>query len=376
MRRNPGGRSIGIRPTASQNGENVMRRDASELAHRLGREAEAVCRHYLSNGKREGRYWLVGDVHNSPGRSMFVRLHQSPKGPAGKWTDAATGEHGDLLDVIRESLGLRDFRAVAEEARRFLNLPRSEPEAAVKYARTAAPSGSQEAARRLFAISNPIAGTIVETYLRRRGIVHVHHGGSLRFHPRCYYRPDGDHPTETWPAMIACVTDLDGRITGVHRTWLDPDGFDHVRLGKAPIDTPRRAMGDLLGNAVRFGAADDDVLVAGEGIETMLSLRCVLPTLPMAAALSANHLSAIVLSPSLRRLYIARDADAAGDVVQAALSQRAEAAGIEAIALSPRLSDFNEDLHVFGLDALRVTVRIQLAPEDVSRFLLLPASIE
>jgi hypothetical protein len=64
-----------------------MTRDASELAHRLAREAEAVCRHYLSNGKREGRYWLVGDVHNSPGRSMFVRLQDSPKGPAGKWTE-------------------------------------------------------------------------------------------------------------------------------------------------------------------------------------------------------------------------------------------------------------------------------------------------
>ena len=135
-------------------------------------------------------------------------------------------------------------------------------------------------------------------------------------------------------------------------------------------------MGDLLGNAVRFGVADDDVLAAGEGIETMLSLRCVLPTLPMAAALSANHLSAMVLSSSLRRLYIARDADAAGDAVQAVLSQRAETAGIEAITLSPRLGDFNEDLHVFGLDALRVAVRIQLAPEDVSRFLLLSATVE
>ena len=123
----------------------------------------------------------------------------------------------------------------------------------------------------------------------------MHHGGSLRFHPRCYYRPDEHLPTETWPAMIACVTDLDGRITGVHRTWLDPDGFDRVRLGKAPIDTPRRAMGDLLGNAVRFGVADD-VLAAGEGIETMLSLRCALPTMPMAAALSANHLAAMLTS--------------------------------------------------------------------------------
>src|SRR5436190_23515368 len=148
-----------------------MPRDASELAHRLAREAGAVCRHYLSNGKREGRYWLVGDVHNSPGRSMFVRLQDSPKGPAGKWTDAATGEHGDLLDIIRESLRLRDFREAAEEARRFLRLPRTEPEFVPKYVRPAAPAGSQEAARRLFAISQPIEGTGVETYLQHRGIV-------------------------------------------------------------------------------------------------------------------------------------------------------------------------------------------------------------
>jgi hypothetical protein len=347
-----------------------MARDAAELACRLAREAEAVCRHYLSNGKREGRYWLVGDVHNTPGRSLFVRLQDSPKGPAGKWTDAATSEHGDLLDIIRESLGLRDFREVAEEARRFLHLPRAEPQPVLKSVHPPAVAGSQEAARRLFAMSQPIEGTVVEAYLHRRGIAHVYHGGSLRFHPRCYYRPDEHLPTETWPAMISCVTDFDGCITGVHRTWLDPDGFDRIRLGKAPIDTPRRAMGDLLGNAVRFGPADDDVLVAGEGIETMLSLRYIVPTLSMAAALSANHLAAMSLSSGLRRLYIARDADAAGDMVQALLSHRAESCGIEAIPLSPRSGDFNEDLQVFGLDALRAALRIQLAPEDVDRFLL------
>ncbi len=62
---------------------------AGELARRLAREAEAVCREYLSNGRRAGRYWLVGDVKNTPGRSMFVRLSgpESGKGAAGKWTD-------------------------------------------------------------------------------------------------------------------------------------------------------------------------------------------------------------------------------------------------------------------------------------------------
>jgi hypothetical protein len=295
---------------------------------------------------------------------MFVRLRESPKGPAGKWTDAATGEHGDLLDVIRESRGLLDFRDIADEARRFLSLPRSDPEPSPKAARVAVQTGSPEAARRLFAMSQPIARTVVETYLRNRGITALHEDGALRFHPRCYYRPDEDAPTETWPAMIARVTDLDDRITGAHRTWLAPTG-----RGKAPIDTPRRAMGDLLGNAVRFGVAND-VLAAGEGIETMLSLRCVLPTLPMAAALSANHLAAILLPLTLRRLYIARDADAAGDAAVTALTERAEAAGIEAIALSPRLGDFNEDLRTLGIAEIRAALRTLLAPRDVIRFML------
>jgi hypothetical protein len=347
-----------------------MAREASELARRLAREAEAVCRHYLSNGRRHGRYWLVGDARNAPGRSMFVRLKESPKGPAGKWTDAATGEHGDLLDVIRESCGLLDFRDVADEARRFLNLPRPEPGPSPNIAHSRALGGSPEAARRLFAISQPVAGTLAEVYLRNRSISGSSDNSALRFHPRCYYRPNEDAPTEIWPALIARVTDLDGGITGVHRTWLDPDGFDAMRLGKAPIDTPRRAMGDLLGNAVRCGTGND-VLVAGEGIETMLSLRCAVPTLPMVAALSANHVAALLLPPSLRRLYIARDRDSAGDFAVAGLTERAVEAGIEAIPLSPRLGDFNEDLRTFGIDELRETLRLQLAPQDVVRFMSL-----
>ena len=102
-----------------------MTDSAADLARRLGCEAEAVCRHYLSNGRRQGRYWLVGDARNTLGRSMYVRLTGPPcgKGAAGKWSDAATGEHGDLLDVIRLSCGFLAFNDVLAEARRFLSLP-------------------------------------------------------------------------------------------------------------------------------------------------------------------------------------------------------------------------------------------------------------
>ena len=46
-----------------------MSSQAADLARRLARDAETVCRHYLSNGRRGGRYWVVGDVRNTPGRS-------------------------------------------------------------------------------------------------------------------------------------------------------------------------------------------------------------------------------------------------------------------------------------------------------------------
>jgi hypothetical protein len=342
-------------------GDLVMPRDASGLSRRLARDAEAVCRHYLSNGRWQGDYWIVGDVRNAPGRSMFVRLGgpESGAGAGGNWTDAASAEFGDLLDVIRESCGFTEFRDVAEEARRFLGVPREDP----RSVRTSVATGSPEAARRLIAMSQPIRRTLVETYLGHRGIAAVRDTRALRDHPRCYYRPDNGAPTERRPAMIAAVTDLGRRITGAHRTWLAPDGS-----GKAAVGTPRRAMGDLLGHAVRFGVVDD-VLAAGEGIETMLSLRLVLPDMPMAAALSAHHLAALALPPTLRRLYIARDADAAGDMALAALTERAAAAGIEALALSPGRSDFNDDLRAFGPGALRAALRPQLAPQDVVRFI-------
>jgi hypothetical protein len=106
-----------------------MHSPASQIAAALADRAEAVCRRYLSNGRKEGRYWLVGDVHNAAGRSLYVRLVASAdgRGLAGKWTDAQNGDHGDLLDIIAASRGHRTLRDTLDEARRFLSLPQPPP---------------------------------------------------------------------------------------------------------------------------------------------------------------------------------------------------------------------------------------------------------
>ena len=346
-----------------------MNGPASDIAERLAENAEAVCRRYLSKGRREGRYWLVGDVHNTPGRSLYVRLLASPdgRGAAGKWTDAQNGDHGDLLDIIGKSCGHRSLRETLDEARHFLSLPTPPPsDDEHRHRQSKAPTGTPESARRLFAASKPIAGSLVEVYLGSRDIVDLAGCNALRFHPRCYYRAsknDAPDVRPAWPAKIAAVTDLNGAITGVHRTWLDPFTID-----KAPVAYPRRAMGHLLGNGVRFGHAGA-IMVAGEGIETMLSLRQVMPVMPSIAGLSAAHLAAILFPANLKRLYIARDDDSAGTGALATLMERAEPLGIDVVPLEPRLDDFNSDLRTFGRERLAASIRVQLRPEDAGRFL-------
>lgn len=326
---------------------------AGDLSRRLARDAEAICRQFLPNGRRQGRYWLVGDVQGHRGRSLYVRL----TGPrAGSWTDAATGEHGDLLDLIALNRGL-SIRDAMAEARAVLRLPLpiGAPPTSLM-----APTGSPEACRRLFAASKPLPGTLAERYLARRGIVLHQPEAALRFHPRCHrWEPTG---TISLPALIAAVTDDSGHLTGLHRTWFSPHG------DKAALDDPRRAMGHLLGNAVRFGPAGP-VMAAGEGIETMLSLRQVLPLLPAVAALSAAHLAAWTFPALLRRLYVVCDADPAGEWALAQLSSRGHSNALTVLPLRPRRDDLNSDLMAYGLTSLREWVVPQLAEGDAVTFL-------
>jgi len=337
---------------------------AAELSERLAQNAQAVCRHYLPAGRREGRYWMVGDVAGTPGRSLYVRLFETERGRIGNWVDAATGEHGDLVDLIRRNQRYGRLSDTINEAERFLSLPPDDTSTAIALAKPAR-AGSPTAVKRLFAASKPLTGSLASAYLRSRSITRLFDLPALRFHPRCYYRANEDDAPGTpgaFPALIAAVTDADGAQTGTHRTWLDPSGGM-----KANVASPRRAMGNILGNAVRFGTAND-VLVAGEGIETMLSLREVRPTMPMAAATSSAHLAAILFPPTLQRLYVARDRDAAGDAAFAILTDRTQAAGIELVSLMPELGDFNDDLRRHGPSAFSQRVCRHLHEQDRTRF--------
>ena len=310
--------------------------NATAVAAALGARAEEVCRRYLPNGRRSGRYWVAGDIRGARGRSLFVRL--APPGVPGKWTDAAEGTHGDLLDLIRIASGADSLRAALAEARAFLSLPPATvPDASDSYDRT-------EAARRLWQRCRAIDGTHAEAYLRARAI-HRRRFPALRFHPALFYRDGGG--IRRLPALVAAVTGAHGAVTGVHRTWLDPS-----RPAKAPVARPRKALGRVHGLAVRFGDPAPATLLVGEGIETVLSIVTALPDTVAAAALSAGSLGAFAPPPGVTRLLVARDNDVEGEHAAERLARRCARTGVAAQVIAPEGGDFNDDLVALGSAAL------------------------
>jgi hypothetical protein len=325
-----------------------MHADITDLSARLSLRAEAFCRHYLPQGRRKGAYWVIGDVTGAPGRSLYVRLAGPNAGPGaqGRWRDAATGQHGDLLDLLALHRGHSSMAATLEEARRFLSEPAAQSPIRAEAYRNV--EDRVAAAQRLFAASCLLAGTLAEAYFATRGIVLQHPEPWLRFHPRCKLRVTPHSSATEAPAIIAGVTDLTGRITGVQRLFLATDGS-----AKAAFDDPKRALGVLHGHGVWLGPRNPTALIVGEGLETMLSLRMILPEASCVATLAAAHLAAFLWPPDVSRLILAADHDRAGLKAADHLLQRARHDGITASLWCPATEDWNTELQAFGADALR-----------------------
>ena len=77
----------------------------AEISADLGARAESFCRAYFSEGCRQGDYWQVGDTSGAAGRSLVIRLQAQDGRKAGGWIDYATGEFGDLIDLLHAKLG-------------------------------------------------------------------------------------------------------------------------------------------------------------------------------------------------------------------------------------------------------------------------------
>ena len=257
--------------------------------------------------------------------------------------DAATGERGDLLELLRLNLGAATLRPALEEARAFLALPVAAPPAG-----TPPTHRRDDAPLRLWQMCTAIDDSHAEAYLHARAI-RACRDAALRFHPALYYRgPDGGFAT--FPALVARVSAPNGAFTGIQRTYLHPR-----YTAKAPVPDAKKSLGRIHGHAAYFGAPAATLIVA-EGIETALSLRTACPDLFAAATLGAPGLTAFTPPPGVARLLIARDDDPAGDDASERLCVRCRTRGVDARVFIPRRGDFNDDLLDDGPAALAMRI--------------------
>src|SRR5262245_38159864 len=251
-------------------------------------------------GRRVGSGWIACcpahedrkpsfSITETKGGKVLVRCH-------------AGCDQGRVIAVLRaRGLWEKDSR------RRFT---RPAPRAAANDRPDRDDAKRSEVALAIWHEARPAVGTIVESYLRSRGILLDAWPAVLRFHPACPRpRSEVDNVRPPLPAMVAMVEHAQRGPAAVHATYLRPDGS-----GKADIPKKQQkaSFGPIKGDAVRIGIPRaGEWLAVGEGTETTLSVAAAC-AMPGWAALSAAGIRSLVLPRETTHVIICAGPEATG----------------------------------------------------------------
>lgn len=334
-----------------------------EVSSMLAARIDALVPAILPAARRDGREWAVGSCAGEPGASM--KIHRGSARP-GVWQDFAAGEGGDALQLVAAVLFGGDLRRAAAWSRSWLGLDTLPPDrlqqarrdVQERAAQTAGQAEEQEERRRRaaraiwFNASGNVLGTPVYEYLRCRGI-------DLRRMPRLprairYASACRYDAARSFPAMVTAVTDAQGEMIAVHRTYLER--AKPFRWGKAGVRDPKRVLGGFRGGFVRLArgksgrplkdAPPDDEIVITEGIEDGLTIALARPASRVLCAVSLGNIQNVRLPAQCRDVVLAADNDAPGSAAAGALRRAVDVLTGQGrsvrIVHSPKGKDFND----------------------------------
>ena len=132
--------------------------EVREIIQLLNDRAEDIAAMLIPGGKREGREWVAGSVNGEAGRSCKVAVEG---GKRGRFSDFATGQSGDLLDLWQANKGATLPEAL-QEAKKYLNItePKFEKFADKTFRRPVPPKKA----------TRVVAGSAVQQYLLDRDL--------------------------------------------------------------------------------------------------------------------------------------------------------------------------------------------------------------
>jgi hypothetical protein len=177
--------------------------------------------------------------------------------------------------------------------------------------------------------------TRVDRYLSNRGITIRPTPQQIGYHPSLYHPWSG----ESWPAMVAAMRDVTGKVAAFHRTWLT---FAEP-ITKVPLDPVRAHVGSWKGLAVQLAPAAETLCI-GEGIETTLA-GMELYGLPGWATTTAGNVPE--LPPLVRSVLILADNDETGldSAIKAAWQYQREGRAVQ-IVTPDECNDLNDFLQL------------------------------
>lgn len=320
-------------------------------------------------GKLQYGYWIARNPARADTRpgSFWIIVDRPGKAP-GAWRDEATGDKGDIVDLVAYLTG-GDRAAALKWAKAWLNyetLPASaiqraehdqrakQAEAERRAAETLAENRKRAFAAFCEAKQTPFVGTLADRYLQGRGI----DVSRLPRVPGVLGFLAHGHHTETrtrWPVMVAGMGDDEG-IKAVHRTFLAADGS-----GKAPVTPARKIWPSFAGLTMRLWRGASllapkeavkqgllDTLVLCEGVEDGLSIALARPDLRVWAAGSLGNLAHVRLPDCADRVVVAADNDWGKPQAEAQLMKALAALAAQGravyVARSPIGKDFNDCL--------------------------------
>ena len=148
-------------------------------------------------------------------------------------------------------------------------------------------------------------GDFVDRYLKARRIALKEFPNVLRYHSDLPYYDDEQKLIGYFPAMLARITDHDGKGVSIHRTYLG---------NGCKADVPKQKK---LTSSITPGASSgatiklyepERILVLAEGIETALAFY-IATQIPAWATVSAGGMEKVILPPNVKEVIIAMDND-------------------------------------------------------------------
>jgi DNA primase len=181
-----------------------------------------------------------------------------------------------------------------------------------------------------------IVSTVAEIYLANRGI-HGHVPRSIGFGLVPRYWDDEGSEGPRHRAMVAACQDVDGRVVGIQRTFLDPQGRKTGR-------PPRMSLGQIRGGALRLGPVAPRIMLA-TATEDALSLARMHLGASVWAAFGDANLAHVSLPREVKEVVLCGDSDPQGRaaVADAAATFADRRIAVETLFPHAGAKDFNEE---------------------------------